>query len=900
MKMKKVTISTLLITIISCIGWLFISCDQFKTLPDDFEDALDLKINADLKLTFGSISIVDASDEQLITAPVSVAFRKDAKDSAMLVSIEGKKVDTAKFTGGIFQFALNKGYTPPINLPVTVWSVGYDTFYTVITFSQAQQQQFTFALRKKDSGAKGIDGGPVGGVGVKDTVLGVIGADSKVATKIDLSIATSRAEEITPTTPISDLAATVSIPQGTILYNKKGEPLQGEIVAKSAYFDVSNPDAFANLPGSRLAVAPGADPNSPMAISALGGIPVQVSGVPGGSGVEQTSFISAGLLSLDLSVNGVTVDSFSQPLTVKMEMDASIINPKTGDAIKDGDTIDLWSIDKNGTTWQWEGKVVVQGPAVDGKLSATFLIKHLSYWNLDWHFSAVCYYDTLKVTGVPANINLYVQPSIIYPSGQEANYYNRQLMDGGSAATRSMIFMNVPKGYRLKFRFYTALYGVEAFQDTVAITDNCAPMGVTCPSGLVSDQLKLNVIATDSAGVPVGPQWLYLYGTVQGSSQSFSVYSQNDTFNIDVSSSATTILSIYSNGALVGTKTINGKTDTAITAGVVRIPVDIPAKCTFKVAIKGAITGSYLYLNAILDSKGAYPRTYNQYFYINKADTTLVFDQFPKDRYVKFSLYAVYGVQLPVVNNLELLMNSMFCGQSIAIDLKSFYSRPKVVLHNTATGSTPVNVAIRTYLPSVPGSTIPGSTPYQLFIRTNTTDTVFYPEALPAQWPVEIIVTGTQYDSCALSSVIEVGRMAAKIIDTSYSNWNKSVTVNFDGSKVLTPGMVKIPVNISIRCTKMEITPSITFYYRPDCPSQRWNTGYLSMGKTVLYLVKGQSYVFAIYDPKTGALKSGKMTVTEDLIIRANASANGVNLYDEVTSPEVRDVLDGFCSRMTD
>lgn len=897
MKNRKVTITTFLLMTLSCFGWLFVGCDQFSSLPDDFKDAMDLKINADLKLTFGSISIVDASDEQLITSQVTVAFRKDAKDSAMLVSIEGKKVDTAKFTGGIFQFALNKGYTPPINLPVTVWSQGYDTFYTVITFSQAQQQQFTFALRKK-TGATAINGGAVGGVGVKDTVLGVIGADGKVASKIDLSIATSRATEITPTTPLSDLGATVTIPQGTIMYNKKGEPLQGEIVAKSAYFDVSNPDAFANLPGSRLAVAPGANPNQPMAISALGGIPVQVAGVPGSSGVEQTSFISAGLLSLDLSVNGVTVDSFSQPLTVKMEMAASIINPKTGNAIKDGDTVDLWSFDKNGTTWQWEGKVVVQGPEVDGKMNATFLIKHLSYWNLDWHFSAVCLYDTLNVTGVPANISLYVQPSIIYPTGQEVNYYYRQLMDGGAASSRTMIFMNVPKGYSLKFRFYTSLFGTEAFQDSSAVLDNCAPMVVACPSGLVSDQLKLKVIATDSAGAPVGPQWLYLYGTVQGASQTFSAYSQNDTFDVDVSAAATTIFSIYSNGTLVGIKTISGKTDTAITAGVVKIPVDIPEKCIFKVAVKGAITGSYLYLNAILDSRGAYPRTWNQYFYINSSDTTLVFDQFPKDRYVKFSLYAIYGVQIPVVNNFELLMNSMFCGKSIAIDLKSFYSRPKVVLHNSSSGSVPVNLSIRTYLPSVPGSTVPGSTPYQLFTRNNTTDTVFYPEALPAQWPVEILVTGTQYDSCALTSVIEVGRMNAKIIDTSYSNWNKSVTVNFDGGKILTRDMVKIPVNISIRCTKMEITPSITFYYRPDCASQRWNTGYLASGKTVLYLVKGQSYIFAIYDPKTGALKSGKMTVTEDLIIRANASANGVNLYDEVTSPEVRDVLDGFCDRM--
>jgi hypothetical protein len=40
------------------------------------------------------------------------------------------------------------------------------------------------------------------------------------------------------------------------------------------------------------------------------------------------------------------------------------------------------------------------------------------------------------------------------------------------------------------------------------------------------------------------------------------------------------------------------------------------------------------------------------------------------------------------------------------------------------------------------------------------------------------------------------------------------------------------------------------------------------------------------------------MTITDDLIVRANASANGANLYDEVASPDVKEVLDNFCSRM--
>jgi hypothetical protein len=895
--MKKLSLSKLIMTVFPFMGCILFSCDNFNTLPDDFEDAMDLKINADLKLTFGTIAVFDANDEQPVTGPVTAVFRKDKKDSAMIVSIEGKQVDKATFTGGIFQFALNKGYNPPLDLPLTVYTEGYDTFYTVITFSKSQLQQFTFSLHKKTSTGAGRNGGPVSGLGVKDTVLGNIGSDRKVPLDLTLSVTTSRATEIAQAASSSDLVTTVSIPVGTMLFNKKGEPLQGEIEAKSGYYDVSNQTAIANLPGSLLPVAPGTSPNEPLAFSAIAGIPVRVSGVPGSTGVEQTSFISAGLLSLDISVNGVSVDSFSQPISVKMEMADSIINPQTGFPIRDGDTIDIWSIGKKDSAWQWEGKAVIRGPSVNGKLSSEFLIRHLSYWNLDWFSSAVCPENALLVTGVPSDINLYMEPTVVYPSGNVINYYHRQIMDV-DGSNRTMIFKNVPKGYSLKFKFYTSEYGSVAFESIVPVSDSCAAMVVACPSGIVSDQMRLTVIATDSSGVPVGPQYLYMYGSVPSMSQTFYVYSQNDTFNVTVPVSAASTFTIYSNGSPVGIYSITGKDDPAITGGVLKIPAAVPAKCIFKAAIKGAIPGSYIYLDAIVDSKGANPRSYGKYYFITNADTTLVCDQFLRDRFVKFSLYTVYGVQIPVVKDYEILMSSLFCGQSIAIDLQSFYCRPKVVLHNTSISRAPYNITIRTYAPSFPGSPIPGSSPSILFTRTNTTDTVFYPEALPSKWPVEIIVSGTHYDSCSLTSVIDIGRFEKQVLDTGYTDWNKSIVVNIDDSKLEIPDMVKIPINISIKCSNMEITPSITFYYKLDCESQRWTTGYLSMGKATLYLQLGRSYIFAIYDPQTGALKSGTMTVTDDLIVRANASANGANLYDEITSPDVKEVLDKFCSRM--
>lgn len=898
MKLRKNSIPVFSIAGICLIGFLFNSCDNLQYLVPDIKDAVDLKINADLNLTFGAIAVLDDATDQLITDKVSIEFKTEKKDSAMIISIEGKQVNIAKFTGGIFQFALNKGYNPPIDLPLVVSASGYDTFYTVITLSQAQQQEFTFRLHKKTVDGTGSKGGPVSGVGIKDTILGFIGEDKKVPETIRIKTETPRATEIPGSSSSSALSTSISIEKGTVLYNKKGEPLQGELQAKSSSYDVSNPTVYANLPGSLLPGGSGTTSGSSGRVVALGGFPVEISGAPGTDGSEKTTFVSAGMLSLDMTVNGVPVDSFSKPLSVTMEMSDSIINPSTGKPIKGGDTIDLWSIDKDGTTWKWEGRVAIKGPAVDGKLKADFPVKHLSYWNLDWYYSEVCYYDSLKVTGVSNSIDLYVEPSILYPSGYEASYYRRQKMDG-TGSLRSMVFMNVPKGYKIKFKFYTSQYGALAFEDTAEVSNDCKPMVLQAPSGLVSDQFKLMVIATDSTGVPIGPEWLYLYGSVEGVYESFYAYSQNDTFDISIPAASKSTITIYSNGRVVGTKTLNGKTNPAIVKGILKLPVDIPAKCTFKASIKGALTGSYVYLDAILDSKGAYPRRYSQYYYIDKEDTTLTFDQFLKDRFVKFSLYYVRGVQIPVIKDYEMFMSGQICGNSVKIDLKSFFCRPKVVLNHSSNNRNPVNVTIRTYPPANPDSANPGKSPYTLFTRNNTTDTVFYPEALPAQWPVEIIVTGTHYDSCSISRVVEVGRMEKKVLDTSYVNWNKSITVDVDDGELEIPEVVQIPVNISIDCPNLQITPSITFYYRLNCSNQYWNYGFLSMGKAILYLQKGRTYEFGIYDAQAGSLKTGTMIITDELIKKANNVSSGVNLYDEVSSPELKATLDEFCSRMS-
>lgn len=94
-------------------------------------------------------------------------------------------------------------------------------------------------------------------------------------------------------------------------------------------------------------------------------------------------FTTAGWISMEMNVGNEEVNSFSEPLLVEMPIADTIINPETQEVLKSGDKIPLWSLDNRTGVWTSESVVSVSAGA-DGVLRASFPIKHLSTWNLDY------------------------------------------------------------------------------------------------------------------------------------------------------------------------------------------------------------------------------------------------------------------------------------------------------------------------------------------------------------------------------------------------------------------------------------------------------------------------------------------------------------------------------------
>ncbi|RCS26963.1 hypothetical protein DUT90_07555 [Polaribacter sp. WD7] len=94
------------------------------------------------------------------------------------------------------------------------------------------------------------------------------------------------------------------------------------------------------------------------------------------------SFSTAGFTSIDMFVGNTEVKEFSEPITIKMDVDSEVVNPNTGEKIKKGDILPVWSYSKDDGKWKYHCDTTVEEE--DGQLFTVCTTTHLSWYNLDY------------------------------------------------------------------------------------------------------------------------------------------------------------------------------------------------------------------------------------------------------------------------------------------------------------------------------------------------------------------------------------------------------------------------------------------------------------------------------------------------------------------------------------
>jgi hypothetical protein len=181
-------------------------------------------------------------------------------------------------------------------------------------------------------------------------------------------------------------AVKIIVPKGVVLEDAEGKPVTGKISVDVVHYDANTTEL---LPGGLVALAED--------------VPVDQNDT-GKRSTQEVNFVSAGFTSVSMkNEKGDIVKNFKEKnITVTITLPKSTINPETGNLVKIGDKIPIWSYDVETGKWKYEdlGSVVVN-PDDSSTWAVNYNLPHLSYWNLAWYQSFVCKTAHINITDLP-------------------------------------------------------------------------------------------------------------------------------------------------------------------------------------------------------------------------------------------------------------------------------------------------------------------------------------------------------------------------------------------------------------------------------------------------------------------------------------------------------------------
>ncbi len=211
-------------------------------------------------------------------------------------------------------------------------------------------------------------------------------------------------------------ASTVTIPAGTQMKDKNGAVINATTLSsKIVYLGTTASASYNAFPG--------------------GFNPKNVIGPDGSAITGGVTFITAGYISMDLLANTTAVKSFSKPIIVNMEINPQLINPLTGDKVKVGDVIPVWSYDETVGQWKYESTTAVI-KNTDGNLAANMSVTHLTGWSLDW-YSIACSSSlavSVSIPGLTGTLDDYV----LFLASANEQYLGGLFLNGSWSNTVSL------------------------------------------------------------------------------------------------------------------------------------------------------------------------------------------------------------------------------------------------------------------------------------------------------------------------------------------------------------------------------------------------------------------------------------------------------------------------------
>lgn len=293
------------------------------------------------------LEFVNASSSSTTDLPSSFTATISGA-GASLVQIDGGGTNF-KVTNGMLPLSLNKNARPTASAPV-VYNVyvevpGFVPVSKTIKVTNANPSLVVIPMVEYAKPAKGA---------------------AAVVKQTALTAGTSAAVTVNTTTNATTTeTSAISIASGTQLLDANSAVINStQLKSNVVYFGTGNSESLNAFPGG-FNIANAIGPN-------------------GQAIANGTSFVTAGLLSINMVAGSTDVKGFSKPVTLNMEINSNLVNPQTKQLVKVGDVIPVWSLNEETGVWKYERTTTIS-TNTNGKLAVSFPITHLSSWSANWY-----------------------------------------------------------------------------------------------------------------------------------------------------------------------------------------------------------------------------------------------------------------------------------------------------------------------------------------------------------------------------------------------------------------------------------------------------------------------------------------------------------------------------------
>lgn len=315
-----------------CVSYLFNSCRN-----PAYE--LNVLFDADVIQYKATLILKDANGK---TLPNNIAVSISGTDAAAIYDFSGTKAIFAP--AGVITLGVAPKQVPvsgkSVEFNVKITATGYETknIPVSIAFNQFSQVINVTMLQT-------VVNTPASSVVSTEIALGTDGKSTVVT-----SFSTP------PTSGVTEIT-TITVPAGTQFKSADGTVLTGgSVTARAINFDPSDPTAVSLFPAGKLSG----------------------DNVVGPDGKTGTAFfLPAGFTDIQMFVGGVEVKNFSTPITVGIQLDPTFKPQSTGNTLKEGDPVTIYSYQTATNQFKYEAVGnVVRDPS--GKLSVSFQTNHLT------------------------------------------------------------------------------------------------------------------------------------------------------------------------------------------------------------------------------------------------------------------------------------------------------------------------------------------------------------------------------------------------------------------------------------------------------------------------------------------------------------------------------------------